>query len=167
MGDHGSKVAGVGAMWQKVELAPTAVVDGGRGNTEAEGPVSGSGKLSLEPPGAWVELEASVTPWGGAKGAGVFRPGSPDLPLQETLHRCDRVKVTGRGPLAELGHVNAAVASLAVVDPALGLLETLAECSLGQRRLLSNGAEELGHTAVGWGVLGLGGHLTEFPCQSP
>lgn len=114
---------------------------------------------------------------GGTTGARAFPEGLPppaargfESPagrsrLQEAAEGRDGVDSARRGPVAELGHVHSAVPSLAVVDPALRALETLAEGSLGQGRLLAEASEEVWDGPVAPGVLGLGGHSTYFPCR--
>ena len=73
-----------------------------------------------------------------------------------------RFNAAGAGPDDELRQVHPPVAGLAVVEPALRPVQVLAQLTLRQAGLLTQGPQEPRQMAVKCRVLGLGRHLTRL-----
>ncbi len=69
-------------------------------------------------------------------------------------------------PLAELGHIDAPVAGLAVVHPGLRPFQPPAKFTLGQARRFAGAPQHARHRGVGACVLSLGRHATQDRCRA-
>ncbi len=78
--------------------------------------------------------------------------------LQPSREARLRGEVARLAPSSELRYVHAPIARLAVVDPALGLPQPLAQRPLREFGLVTKLAEERGNGAIVAGMLGLPGH---------
>ena len=82
--------------------------------------------------------------------------GPASRAAEQAGHRVERIDVARAAPRDELGDVDAAVAGLAVVHPALrSFAESVAEVPLAQARVLAHPAQHRRDTAVLGRVLGL------------
>ena len=79
------------------------------------------------------------------------------VPLQPS-QRVRGFSLARPAPVAELGHVDPAVAGLAAVDPGLGSLQNMADLPLGQSRFLAQLPEEGRNARIPLFVLGFGSH---------
>lgn len=100
-----------------------------------------------------------------AEAAGVSYPQARSG-LKETAERLDRIDAAGLGPFCEFRDIDPAVSDLAVVDPGLRSVDRRAHIPLGQAGFLPEGAEDLRDFSVGTGMLSLGRHTTQNPCQA-
>lgn len=75
-------------------------------------------------------------------------PRVSTIGLQEAAKSGGGIRFAGLAPVAELGDIDTAICRLAVVDPALGLIQELADGSLRQTRFLPERPEQDGNCLV-------------------
>src|SRR5437870_8290334 len=110
------------------------------------------------PPRTRTETAGALSPRGSARRR---LPCSPLCLLrlaQEPGERLQRIDTARTRPRGELGHVHPAIGDLAVVNPTLRLVQSIAQLPLGQPGTLAECAEERRQPLAGRGVLGLGPH---------